>query len=383
MKTKRKTTEEFIVEAKMVHGNKYDYSKVEYVNAHTKVCIICPKHGEFWQTPNSHLNGRGCSKCKGEAIAIRNSLTTEEFIKKAKEIHGDKYDYSKVEYIDSRTKICIICPIHGEFYMRPNDHLMGHGCQKCKGENSNLTTEEFIKKAKEIHGDKYDYSKIEYKGTRTKVCIICPIHGEFWQKPILHLNGHGCIRCNNGQKPKTTEEFIAEAKMVHGNKYDYSKVIYRGTDSKVCIICPKHGEFLQTPHSHLNGCGCPICSESKLEKEVAKFLEEKNIKYEREYAIKHFKTQFLDFFIPNKKIVIECQGRQHFEPIDFFDGKQGFHERIINDISKYQYCIDNGFKIIYYSSKIDLNDIVNNEYFGGIYNKNNIFFNLKEIYDQF
>ena len=128
---KKKTKEEFIAKAKLVHGDKYDYSKVEYVGALTKVCIICPKHGEFCQEANSHLRGQGCPKCKYE----KQTCTTDEFIAKAKKIHGDKYDYSKVEYVNDRTKVCIICPKHGEFWQTPNHHLSGCGCPKCGIEN--------------------------------------------------------------------------------------------------------------------------------------------------------------------------------------------------------------------------------------------------------
>ena len=187
-------TQEFIEKAKKIHGDKYDYSKVEYVHSHTKVCIICPKHGEFWQAPRHHLNGNGCPYCAGK---IR--LTTEEFIRRAKEVHGDKYDYSKVEYVHSHTKVCIICPKHGEFWQMPLHHLKGGGCPNCVG-NKRLTTEEFIRRAKEVHGDKYDYSKVEYVNARIKVCIICPEHGEFRQTASEHLRGQGCPKCAQEKK---------------------------------------------------------------------------------------------------------------------------------------------------------------------------------------
>ena len=254
--TYKYTTEEFIAKAREVHGDKYDYSKVKYVNASTKVCIICPEHGEFWQAPNSHLNGRGCPKCGHENA----NMTTEEFIKKARAIHGDKYDYSKVEYANANVKVCIICPEHGEFWQLPGIHLSGHGCPKCSGRGK-LATEEFIQRAKEVHGDKYDYSKVEYKGNKNKVCIICPEHGEFWQTPNSHLQGQGCPKCVG--KNKTTEEFIIEAREVHGDKYDYSKVEYVNTQTPVCIICPEHGEFWQKPNIHLSGSGCPSCIKNK------------------------------------------------------------------------------------------------------------------------
>ena len=249
---KKMTTEEFIRRAKEVHGDKYDYSKAEYVNNSTKICIICPEHGEFWQTPANHLQGKGCEKC----VRPNSGLTTEEFIRKAKEVHGDKYDYSKVEYVNGQTKLCIICPQHGEFWQKPLDHLKGNGCPRCIGRGQ--TIEDFLKKAKEVHGDKYDYSKVKYVNQSTKLCIICPQHGEFWQKPLDHLNGKGCPKCG-GRVQLTTEEFIKKAREIHGDKYDYSRTEYVNAKTAVCIICPIHGEFWQMPYNHLSGKGCLKC----------------------------------------------------------------------------------------------------------------------------
>ena len=130
--SKKLTKGEFIKKARDKHGDKYDYTNVKYDNAHTKVCIICKEHGEFWQQPNSHLNGNGCPKCGGTG-----RLTKETFIKKANEVHDGKYDYTKVHYVNSKTKVCIICnkPNHGEFWQVANEHLKGHGCPKCGVEN--------------------------------------------------------------------------------------------------------------------------------------------------------------------------------------------------------------------------------------------------------
>ena len=197
--SKKMTTDIFIEKAKKVHGDKYDYSKVEYVNNHTKVCIICPKHGEFWQTPNSHLSGKGCPKCKNEKISERCNKGIEQFIIEAKKIHGDKYDYSNVVYKNNKEKVKINCKIHGQFFQSPYNHLKGQGCPICRYEknakNQMMTTDEFIEKAKKIHGDKYDYSKVIYNGYESYVKIICPNHGEFLQTPDSHLHSGGCPKC--------------------------------------------------------------------------------------------------------------------------------------------------------------------------------------------
>ena len=254
--SKRKTKEQFIEEAKLIHGNKYDYSEVEYINTNTKVCIVCPQHGEFWQTPKKHLQGQGCPKCSGK------NKTTEDFIKKASLIHNNKYDYSKSTYVNSKTPINIICPIHGEFQQTPDSHVNGkQGCPKCA--NKNVTTEEFIEKAQKIHGNKYNYSKVNYINSSTIIDIICFKHGEFKQTPNIHLSGCGCPKCGNEKiknvRQYTTEQFIIKAKKIFP-QYDYSKVNYIDSQTKVIIICPEHGEFEILPSSLLRGHGCIKCS---------------------------------------------------------------------------------------------------------------------------
>ena len=372
--------QEFIEKAKKIHGDRYDYSKVEYVNAHTKVCIICPKHGEFWQAPRHHLNGSGCPYCVG-----KKRLTTEEFIRRAKEVHGDRYDYSKVEYVNTRRKVCIICPKHGEFWQIPLHHLKGSGCPNCVGKKR-LTTEEFIRRAKEVHGDRYDYSKVEYVNTRTKVCIICPEHGEFLQIPNNHLQGQGCPYCAQEKHNSNTEEFIRKAKDVHGDRYDYSKVKYVNAYTKVCIICPIHGDFEQNAHSHLNGRGCPKCNESQMEKNTAKFLEENNIEYIRQARktdLVWLGRQSLDFYLPKYNIAIECQGEQHFKTVAFFGGKKGYSDRLKKDSSKYNKCLSNNVKLIYYVPESLVEEVTNNTKYNNIYNSENVFTNLTEINEKY
>ena len=217
------TTEWFINEAKRVHGNKYDYSKVKYINAKTKVCIIHPKYGEFWQLPYAHLKGQDCSLEKCDKVwKTRKRQTTDDFIEKAKQIHSDKYDYSKVAYINPQTKVCIICPEHGEFWQMPYSHLNGNGCPMCGKiklrKKFQLSTDKFIQKAKEIHGDKYDYSKVNYVNYKTKVEIICPKHGSFWQTPICHFKCDGCPTCKGELSVSKQEiDFVNYVKTIYSN----------------------------------------------------------------------------------------------------------------------------------------------------------------------
>ena len=294
--SKKKTREEFIKEARGTHGDKYDYSKVEYIGALKKVCIICPnpEHGEFWQTPSHHLEGKGCPKCAGDKLRERKTLTKEEFIEKAKEKHGDKYDYSKVKYVNNKTKVCIICPEpeHGEFLQEANSHLQGKGCPKCayedKGERRRLSKEDFIKKAHEKHGNKYDYSNVEYVDTLTKVCIIC--------------------------------------------------------------LKPNHGEFWQTPYSHTRGNGCPKCNLSHLECDVMNYLDDMGMTYDYQKRFDWLGLQSLDFYLPEYNVGIECQGIQHFEPIERFGGDKGFKKTLQRDKRNKALCEKHDIKLLYFGN---------------------------------
>lgn len=310
----RTNKESFIKESNEVHQCKYDYSGVDYKGVTTKVKIICPIHGEFWQAPRIHLKGCGCPKCGFERQNDATRLTTEEFIIRANKIQGNKYDYSKVEYVDYNTKVCIICPEHGEFYQTPNKHLLGQGCPKC-GNTKKLSLTEFIERSRKIHGNKYDYSKARYVNNGTKVCIICPIHGEFWQTPHNHLIGRGCNKCKNNKisvsETKTTEKFVLEARKVHGDKYDYSKTEYLSAKDKVCIVCPEHGDFWQEASSHISGCGCPKCNHiiSKAETEIAEYVRSlydgEVITNCRNMLAEH---KELDIYIPSLKVAFEYDG---------------------------------------------------------------------------
>lgn len=352
------TTEEFIQKSRKVHGDNYDYSKVEYINANTKVCIVCPKHSEFWQKPSSHLNGSGCPKCWKERKPVTLLSSTEEFIQKARKIHGEKYDYSKVIYECSSKKVRIICPKHGKFWQTPNKHLSGRGCPKCGKltilRKRTMSITEFIRRAREIHRDKYNYSKVDMlnRDEKGRVCIICPIHGEFWQTPNNHLSGKGCELCVRPMHD--TETFIERAKNIHGDKYDYSKVIYLNTQTRVNIVCPEHGEFLQLPQNHLKGYGCPKCNRSHLEEEINLFLKEKNIIFEEQKSfdwlisdITSYKLK-LDFYLSEYNIAIECQGGQHFKEVEFFNDSLAEISR--RDEIKRKLCEENGVKLLYYSN---------------------------------
>lgn len=279
---KSMSTEEFIEKAIRKHGEKYSYENTIFIRSNRKVKIKCPEHGEFVQQANSHLLGNGCPKCGRIKNHISIRKTTDKFIKEAIKIHGIKYDYSKVQYENTHSKVCIICKVegHGEFWQEPNSHLSGSGCPECFGKR-NLTTAGFIEKAKAVHGKKYDYSKVDYKSTHQKVLITCLSHGDFEQTPGSHLSGNGCPKCA-GRFKMTYDFFIKKSTEKHCNTYDYSKVNFSSRNNEVTIICSIHGEFQQKPRNHIRS-GCPYCGGSyKLNTE--KFIEKANIVHDNLYS---------------------------------------------------------------------------------------------------
>ena len=263
----RYNTDEIIEQFREAHGNLYDYSLVSYKNAHSKVIIVCKKHGQFLQAPGVHKSGVGCPKCAGN-FRISKDEMIQEFVKK----HGLKYDYSKVKFDKADDKVLIICPEHGEFIQSAYNHKNGSGCSECIGRktyDTKIICEEF----KKVHGDRYDYSKVEYKTAVSKVVIICKNHGPFMQTPSAHLNGRGCSICSN-KKKLDTKSVINQFIKVHGNKYDYSLVEYKKTHEKVKIICKVHGPFLQSPLLHKKGAGCFVCSHGWRNTDIINFIND-------------------------------------------------------------------------------------------------------------
>jgi len=274
---KKSTTESFLKKAQTVHGAEhYNYSKVAYINNTTDVNIFCNIHKKsFLQSPKSHLKGYGCHLC-GRDKQIKSSREDKTtFVEKAIKKHGVKYDYSKVFYVNSKTKIEIFCKTHNILFKQtPNSHLLGNGCKLCgiekRAKSQTLTTFTFIEKAKLVHGEfTYDYSKTIYTNSKKEVEIICPIHKSFFVTPNDHLSKKvGCQTCARGRITKAVQErykdvgkeHLETARKVHNNFYDYSKVIYTGCNDKVIIGCPKHGNFEMLLDNHATQKqGCPDC----------------------------------------------------------------------------------------------------------------------------
>ncbi len=277
-KSNKLTKEKFIKKANKIHNNLYDYSLVAFKHKNTKVKIICDVHGQFQQTPVGHLQGYGCKKC---AFKV---LTNEDFIKKANKIHNFSYEYSLVNIINSKTKIKIICKKHGEFYQKLHDHLAGYGCKKCGDKVP--SNEQFILKFNQVHNNCYTYNNFNYINNKQKIKIICKYHGEFTKSITSHLNGSSCKKC---LEQKNKINFINKASLIHKNKYNYSKIIYKNTRSKIEIICYNHDSFWKTANEHLRGVGCQKCSQENRSLTLGKFIEKSNLIHKNKYDYKFTK----------------------------------------------------------------------------------------------
>lgn len=210
---KRVSFEEFKARAKKVHGDKFSYDENSYIGIESPLSIKCPIHGLFFQVGKTHLKSHGCPDCGNLSISNKLSLSNEEFISKAKKVHGDKFCYNKVIYFNNRTDVIITCKSHGDFNQKPNYHLLGNGCPTCGG-TKKLTNEDFVLKSKMVHEDKYDYSHVDYNGNKLKVKITCPIHGEFMQSPSHHMMGCGCPSCNESKGEKLISKILKEKNII-------------------------------------------------------------------------------------------------------------------------------------------------------------------------
>ncbi len=232
---------------------------------------------------------------------------TQVFIEKARAVHGDRYDYSKTVYVRSKDKVIITCKEHGDFEQRAGGHLAGKGCVKCSGQHQ-YSTVEWIIEAKKTHGDRYDYSKVVYAGNKNKVIIGCRKHGDFEQRADRHLGARGCTKCSGKHRHSTTE-WIIEAEKTHGDRYDYSKVVYARANDGVTITCKEHGDFEQRPSDHLAGQGCSKCGGRHQHSTAEWIIEAKKTHGDRyDYS----KTVYVR---SKDKVIITCKEHGDFEQV--------------------------------------------------------------------
>lgn len=359
------TTQKIIDKFTTIHGDKFDYSKVIFTGTDNKVIISCKKHEcEYSQNIYSHMRGTGCRLCGKEIAANKRKSSLIDFIKKSSKIHKNKYTYNNVDYINSYTHVLITCLKHGDFSQKPNGHLSGDGCSSCHRERQSVSqqsnTEEFIEKSKKIFGDNYLYEKTIYTNSNSIVIITCLKHGDFVKKANTHLNGAGCRECKKEKLSqlmcKTNEQFIKEAKIIHKNKYKYEFCCYKNALEKIIITCEKHGNFMQSPNSHLNGGGCKNCSKIISNPET-EWLDILNIKNRQHYIYLHptdkRKRFSADGFDSAQNIIYEFHGTRHHGHPDFNNPnelhplfKKTYEQLYIDTIKREKVLKSMGYKLV-------------------------------------
>lgn len=367
--TKRDTIADFINKATVVHGNKYNYDNVKYVNSRTKIDIICNKCTVILQhTPSQHLRSKYCMNC----FYIDSKNT---FIKRSIELYGDKFDYSLINKVSgTNTKVTLICKTCGtQFEQFVSNHIQGtHGCKKCWVQHKRMKPDEYIKRCKEVHGDAFDYSLVKFVNTLENIKILCKkCDTVFEQNAGAHLyHKHKCLKCTHNNQRKDLDKFIQQSKEVHGDNYDYTLVEYINAVTHVTIKCNKcQTTFLQIPRNHYQlARGCMKCNFSK--GEVKSELILKNNTNVREIIPQHrFKdcknkhTLPFDFKVVltnDKWFLIEYNGQQHYKEVKFFKARNLQQQQIYDKI-KYDYCKNNDIPllVIKYTDYDNIDNIIN------------------------
>lgn len=349
----RQTLEQFIEKANIIHINKYDYSKVNYINSKTKVIIVCKIHKEFSQVPAAHLQGIGCPECAGNK-----KMTNQEFINRANIKHSNKYDYSKTVYKGTENNVIIICQQHGEFKQTPHMHLYGNGCPTCGRQKANksmaMSQEEFIIRAKKLF-DNYDYSQTKYINANTKIIVKCPIHNDFIISPFSHLSGRGCWECGKiscVKKRTYTNEYIDNFLVTNNipvkriDDYINSKVLIKWK----CLLC--ENIFNKKFNCIYNGNYCIQCSKCrKNEKLVGSIIKYNNIKIKKIIIRDNDKRYYPDFYLPDFNLIIEYQGAQHYKPVRFGnmshqEAENAFVKQLKRDEFVREYCNYNNINLL-------------------------------------
>jgi len=357
------TTKYFIQRAIKVHGNKYDYSKVVYVNAHIKIIIICPIHGEFLQRPQSHLDGAICLQCKINSQI----LTTRQFVSKSILLHENKYGYKKTVYTHHKNKVIIYCRKCKRYFEQvANYHLCGCGCPFCSGRI--VTSSNCLKKTNPKLAKEWDYNKNKSltprdvtSGSSEEAYWLCHVCGYSWMATINHRSsGCGCLKCANksmgDRRRSSKKEFVEKAIKIHDKKYQYNKVNYKNGKINVAIYCKKcKNYFYQSPNSHLSGHGCPRCHLSKIEINVENILKKYNIKFEKQKRFntcKNKKRLPFDFYLPEYNMLFECQGNQHYKYVKYMHKfKKNFIEQQKKDKIKKEWAINNTLMFMEFNEK--------------------------------
>ena len=319
-----------------------------YVDTKTKIKCRCKIDGNIFEMrPNALLKGQGCPKCynnrRGDTTRKTHKQFMKDFMKKNK--NAENIEVLE-EYKNARTKIKCKCKLDGyEWEVRPKELLRGNGCPKCSN-HIQLTHEEFIDRMKKANNNIEILG--EYINIDTKIKCRCKIDGYEWETiPYSLLNNIGCPKCS-GKATKTTKEFIKEIKKINDNIEILGEYVNNRTKIKCKCKIDNH-IWKATPNNLLSGYGCPKCSSSKGEKRIAKYLDNNNIEYKEQYKFNNCKFKKclpFDFYIPSLNTIIEYDGRQHYEIVEWFGGLDGFVDTKIRDIVKTLYCKENNIKLI-------------------------------------
>lgn len=321
-------------------------------------------HGEFKILPNKLFNeGQGCPKC-----SKKRKIDYDYAVHQANLVHNGLYGYKDI-IKGTPLKIVCECKEHGEFQMSFQHHLSGQGCPKCRyiksGQKVRKNHSDFIKQVNELHTNIEEYDILsEYITNKDYIDIYCKCtdengneHGLFKLSPnnILSVNKEWCPKCgmqkNILSRRNSEEKWIEKAKKKHRGKYIYDeKLNYTDSSHKVNILCPTHGYFSMAARNHLFGQGCPICKESKLEKEVAALLSDNNIEFIPQKRFKWLGRQSLDFYLTEYNLAIECQGKQHFGLGGWSSSQEEFVAIKERDELKRKLCEVHGIKILYYTN---------------------------------
>lgn len=357
---KKYTFEDFKNKVNQIHGNRIDVDEFNYINSITKGKCKCTVCGNVWYTrPDVLLKGHGCRKCFDKRNS-ENRLISKEYIQE--EIYNNCKTKITIisDYIDTKHKAKVMCENCG-YIWKPiiRDLIRGHGCPNCydRWDGRRRTKDEFIELANFKHNNKYEYDiNVDTVINNDYIQIICPEHGVFSQQAGIHLAGHGCPKCNNSwvNRHRTVSDFILKANEIHNNKYEYDiNDEFLINHNYINIICPTHGVFKQTVKKHLSGEGCPFCNESHLEKDVNRLINEIGLRYERYKKFPWLNKQNLDFYLPDYNIAIECQGNQHFKPVEFFGGVPAFYKTIERDKLKLKLVKEHNIQMVYYLDNED------------------------------
>jgi len=351
-----------------IHGDVYDFDVTSYMGVGKEMGVTCRVHEHTWfPRPIELIIGHGCPKCRYVKSGEKLRTTVDDFIKRSRRTHGDRYDYSKVHQFKSLKKenVTIICSIHGEFEQNPYSHFTGSNCPNCVLDNmsDNLTTpwSEVLKSFLEVHGDKYEYHSGNYVNSSSRIEIVCPEHGQFEQNVTSHKHGQGCPKCGRDRisSSLTTpwEEVLESFRKTHRDEYSYNPESYTLLESPMEMVCKKHGRFEQTPKNHRMGSGCPVCKSSRGEKEIEFLLREQEIEFEHQKKFPDLSKYYrYDFFIPSINTIVEYNGLQHYEPIEHFGGIKSLRNTQKRDKIKKLYCLDNGinYEIIRFDEDIQV-----------------------------